>query len=602
MKRYLLAAVNAKYIHSNLAVYCLRSYAAAKGYNVGIAEYTINQQTDEILKDLYGRQADLAAFSCYIWNIDIVCRIIRDYKKVCPDTVIWLGGPEASYRAKELLCALPEVTGVMVGEGEETFAKLLSVYGRRAAGEAASLQEVSGIVYRTDEKDGDSLAEQLPAALPDFARLPFPYGDGGESVKEGLDLTPWENRILYYESSRGCPFSCSYCLSSIEKKVRFRDMDLVKRELAFFLAKKVPQVKFIDRTFNCDRERTLEIWNYIKEHDNGITNFHFEIEAELLDDEELKLLATLRPGLVKVEIGVQSTNLETLRAVHRSTELEKVKAAVMRILAHHNVHVHLDLIAGLPKEDFASFARSFNEVFLLFPHELQLGFLKVLAGSPIAEETPEYEITFHAEPPYEVLSTKWLSYAELLKLKAVCEMLEVYYNSGQFANSVRYLLHFFSSPFDFFLQLAVFYKKKGYEGKSHTRQARYDILLEFAGESLTLKAGERSEDRQLSAEVRREEVAVLEELLIYDMCLREKLRVRPSYAKTGQMGKQELKDCYERFGIAREAEGMHHLERFSFDPVRTAEAGQRTGEPCTVLFSYEKREPMYGQATVKTTE
>lgn len=573
MKRYLLVAVNAKYIHSNLAVYCLRSYAASKGQQAEITEYTINQQPETVLQDLYEKQADMAAFSCYIWNIEFIKKIICDYHKISPKTELWLGGPEASYRATELLSEFPQVRGIMTGEGEETYHRLLLHYEGKE-----SLQQIPGIVYR--EETRAELYENPPAIPLDFSHLPFPYGDGGESAEDSISLAAWENRVVYYESSRGCPFSCSYCLSSLDKTVRFRDMDLVQRELKFFLKRKVPQVKFIDRTFNCNAARTVELLRFLKENDNGITNFHFEVAADLLTEEQIQLLNSLRPGLVQLEIGVQSFNEQTLAEVHRKTSLQKLQDKVKAVRVANNVHIHLDLIAGLPEEDIRSFRDSFNRIFAMQPHQLQLGFLKVLYGSQMEEDAKKYGMLYQSEPPYEILSTKWLSYPDILRLKAVEEMVEVYYNSGQFVNSLQFLLHFYESPFDFFEALAVFYKDKGYNRYAHTRMKRYDILLEFANTQKEL----------------------LQELLWYDLCLREKPKTRPEYAKKNQLEKQELKECFSQYGITREAEGMCQMERFSMNPEKTARNGTRTDGTCYILFSYGHREVMYGQAEVKELE
>lgn len=586
MKRYLLAAVNAKYIHSNLAVYCLHAYAASKGQQTEIVEYTINQQPETVLQDLYEKQADMAAFSCYIWNIDYVTRVIRNYKKICPQVEIWLGGPEVSYRAEEILTELPEVRGVMVGEGEETYHRLVSYYEQED-----NLQKIPGIVYR--DESGNICVDQRIATPLDFSRLPFPYGDGCESAKDSICLDAWENRVVYYESSRGCPFSCSYCLSSLDKTVRFRDMDLVKQELQFFLNRNVPQVKLIDRTFNCNAARAVEIIRYIKEKDNGITNFHFEIAADLLTPEQIELLNSLRPGLVQLEIGVQSFNEQALSAVHRKTSLQKLKNTVKEVRDGNNVHIHLDLIAGLPEEDFASFRASFNEVYSMRPHQLQLGFLKVLYGSQMEEDAKKAGMVYQCEPPYEIFSTKWLPYSDVLRLKAIEEMVEVYYNSGQFIHSLQFLLHFYESPFDFFERLAVFYKNKGYTGYSHTRMRRYDILLEFANEDM-IQTSQGTPEEKLCLE----RMELLKELLWYDICLREKPKTRPEYAKKHQLEKQELRECCLQFGITKETEGMCRMERFSMNPEETAKCGQRFGETCCILFSYDHRESMYGQAMV----
>ena len=572
--KILLAAVNAKYIHSNLAVYCLKSYAASKGQEAEIAEYTINQQTEEVLRDLYERNADVVAFSCYIWNIEFIKTVIKDLKKIRPQSEIWLGGPEVSYRAEELLAELPEVRGVMVGEGEEIFAKLAKAYR-----EELSLNEISGIAVR--ENNGEILTTE-PAEPLDFSALPFPYGDE--------NLSFFDNRIIYYESSRGCPFSCAYCLSSLDKRVRFRNMDLVKKELKFFLDRQVPQVKFIDRTFNINRPRTVELLQFIKENDNAITNFHFEVAAELLTKEQIDLLNSLRPGLVQLEIGVQSTNNETLTAVKRKTELPALKKTVAAVREKNNVHIHLDLIAGLPKEDLDSFKNSFNEVYEMNPHQLQLGFLKVLSGAPMEGMAAENEIVYQSAPPYEVLSTKWLSYEDIILLKKVEELVEVYYNSGQFVYSMMYLQKHANSAFELYERLAAFYEEKKYAGLKLSRNKRYEILWEFAKETLFAEDNDRAFATDSATS------QIFAEILFFDYCLREKPKSRPCFAMQSRLDKQELKETYLSFEVKRKDEGMHDIEKFSFDPVETAEQGKVQGNSCYVLFSYEQRDAMYGGA------
>ena len=618
---YVLAAVNAKYIHSNLAVYCLKSYAASKGYSVEIAEYTINQQQGEVLRELYERRADVVAFSCYIWNIEFIKNIIRDYKKICPDCEIWMGGPEVSYRGEELLKELPEVRGIFVGEGEETFAKVVEIYENHELSDKAAeavekkkrrelwWQEVPGIIFR---EDNGVIRHTKPAKPLDFSRLPFPYGDGSLTVEQqeengeacrNVTLDSFENRIIYYESSRGCPFSCAYCLSSVDRRVRFRDMDLVKKELSFFLDSRVPQVKFIDRTFNVNNQRTIELLQYIKEKDNGVTNFHCEIAAELLTTEQTALLNSLRPGLVQLEIGVQSTNEETLKAVNRKTELMLLKEKVAAVREKNNVHIHLDLIAGLPNEDLESFRSSFNEVYRMKPHQLQLGFLKVLSGAPMEQIAKEQEIRYQSAPPYEVLSTRWLSFADIILLKKVEELVEIYYNSGQFVYSMMYLEHFFASPFELYEKLARFYEERQYTGRKLSRAKRYEILQEFAVNTLgitskneLLKQNELKKENKLSE--KNEQCKIFEEILFFDYCLREKPKSRPGFGKQTQLDKQILKEAYTLFGIRRDAEGMHDVEQFSLHPEASAEAGRPVGEACYVLFSYEEREAMYGGAGV----
>ena len=471
--KVLLTAVNAKYIHSNLAIYSMKAYAEQKGCpgaEIQLAEYTINQQQDGILRGIYEKKPDLLCFSCYIWNISFVRELIRDVKKILPRTRIWVGGPEVSYDAEDFLKEMPQVTGVICGEGEETFAEVVRTYAQweKQEQEPGKLADVPGIVYR----DGEKLVFTGNRDILNMDELVFPY--------ENLSL--FEHKIIYYESSRGCPFSCSYCLSSIDKKLRFRSISLVKKELQFFLDHQVPQVKFVDRTFNCKKEHAMEIWKYIKEHDNGITNFHFEIAADLLTEEEIGLIAAMRPGLIQLEIGVQSTNEKTLQEIRRKTSFQEICKKVQAVAEGENVHQHLDLIAGLPYEDYKSFQKSFCDVYALRPQQLQLGFLKVLKGAYMEEMADAYGCVYKSGEPYEVLKTEWLTYGEISRLKGIEEMTEVYYNSGQFFYTLEALVKEFPDAFTMYEELADFYKGKGYFAVSHARISRYEILREFLQE------------------------------------------------------------------------------------------------------------------------
>ena len=478
----LLAAINAKYIHSNLAVYSLRAYARKYIEETKIAEYTINQPVDEILMNIYTHRPDILCFSCYLWNISYVEQLIQEIPKVLPDTKIWLGGPEVSYNAGEMLAEYPGLTGIICGEGEETFLELMDYYHT-----GTDLSEICGIVYRG--KDGN-IVQTLPRPVLDLSTVPFVY----EHIED------FRNRIIYYESSRGCPFSCSYCLSSIDKCLRFRDLDLVKREIQFFIDHEVPQVKFVDRTFNCRHDHAMTVWKYIKEHDRGITNFHFEIAADLLNEEEIELIRSMRPGLIQLEIGIQSANGETISEIKRKMDLEKVERTVSEIRGNRNVHQHLDLIAGLPYEDYDSFARSFDRVYSMRPDQLQLGFLKVLKGSLMHEKTQEYGLVYQDRPPYEVLSTKWLPYADVIRLKNIEEMVEVYYNSGQFRNTMEHVEKEFTGAFAMYSALADYYERNGLFSVSHSRIARYEILLHFLGEYMERYQGGFEDRRQVVAE------------------------------------------------------------------------------------------------------
>ena len=546
--KILLAACNAKYIHSNLAVYDLKAYSSDYDEHVILREYTINQPKDEILKDIYSSGADVVCFSCYIWNISFVRELIRDLVKILPKTAFWAGGPEVSYDAEKFLTEMPEMTGVMVGEGEKTFHDLLEFYidGKD------SLEEISGIAYRT----GDKIIHNGWRELMDLSAIPFVYEH----------LEKFENRIIYYESSRGCPFSCSYCLSSIDKKLRFRDLELVKKELQFFLDHRVPQVKFVDRTFNCKHEHAMTIWKYILEHDNGVTNFHFEISADLLREEEMELMSQMRPGLIQLEIGVQSTNPETIRAIHRHMDLKKLEHCVNRVHSFRNIHQHLDLIAGLPYEDYDTFHQSFNDVYRMKPDQLQLGFLKVLKGSLMQKEAEVYGIVYKEKEPYEVLSTNWLPYGDVLKLKAVESMGEVYYNSGQFQHTLEYLVPLAKDAFTFYESLGAFYEKKGYSEISHSRMRRYEILLEYLQEETDVSVEKASQK------------------MLYDLYLREKLKKRPSFAPDQKVYETAIWDYRKTNHIPKTA----HIEVF--------EDGR------AVLFDYERRDPLSNNAYTETIQ
>lgn len=587
--KILLTAVNAKYIHSNLAVYSLKAYAEANAgvsgeadakvnagangetdasagdkHEIELAEYTINHRVDEILQDLFKRKPDILAFSCYIWNMGMIEKLLPDLVKVLPGVKIWVGGPEVSYDAGEFLEKHPQVTGVMTGEGEETFCELV---------QGKELSRIKGIVYR----NGDGrICRTEPRACMDMNRLPFPYNN----------LTDFENRIIYYESSRGCPFSCSYCLSSIDKSVRFRDTETVKKELQFFLDNRVAQVKFVDRTFNCRHSHSLEIWRYIKEHDNKITNFHFEIAADILNEEELAVLADMRPGLVQLEIGVQSTNLRTIEEIDRVMDLAHLKGVVRRLQKPENIHLHLDLIAGLPCEDYESFINSFNEVYALHPEQLQLGFLKVLKGSKMHTKAEEYGICYHTEPVYEVFSTRWISYEQILHLKEVEEMLEIYYNSNQFANTVRCLEQEFKTPYDMFEALAEFHNERGYTGQKIARHNRFGILREFIRS--------RTED------------PLYDEMLLLDLYLRENSKSRPEWAPDLSENKKQIlaffareeeeRTCLPGYEGRSAKQMMHmtHMEKFRTDVCKTGLSQEHW-----ILFDYTKRNPLTQDALIR---
>lgn len=543
--KILLVACNAKYIHSNLAVYDLQAYASDYADHIVLKEYTINQQKDDIMRDIYLEHPDVVCVSCYIWNLSFVKELMADLIKILPGADFWVGGPEVSYDAEKFLTENSEFKGVMVGEGEETFKELAGYYVEK---NPQNLKDMTGICYR----DKDQIIHNGWRQIMDLSSIPFIY----------KDLSEFKNRIIYYESSRGCPFSCSYCLSSIDKKLRFRDTETVKKELQFFIDNKVPQVKFVDRTFNCKHDHAIAIWKYINEHDNGVINFHFEISADLLREEELQEMSTMRPGLIQLEIGVQSTNPDTIKAIHRTMDFEKLKGIVDRIHSFGNIHQHLDLIAGLPYEDYDSFRHSFNDVYALKPQQLQLGFLKVLKGSHMMEMCREYGIVYKTQEPYEVLSTKWLDYDHVLKLKTVENMVEVYYNSGQFQNTLEYLEKFFPDAFSIYERLGSFYMEKGYGDVSHTRMRRYEILLEFLEDMPEISVDQ------------------VKDQMVYDLYLRENLKSRPGFARDQKPFERQIWDFRKREKVAKNA----HVEVFADGKV--------------LLFDYADRDPLTNNAHV----
>lgn len=592
--KILLTAINAKYIHSNLAVYSLQAYAAAHGHKIERAEYTINNQLEDILEKIYRQKPDVLLFSCYIWNIEYVKELVSEFHKLRPEVPIWVGGPEVSFETERFLRENPAVTGIMMGEGERTLTELCDYFeqceqdtqfttknreevqtelvrahaeNEKRTGDLSEIKEkmlekIDGISYR--RSDGTVAIQPLRSLLP-MDELPFCYAN----------LKDFEHRIIYYESSRGCPFSCSYCLSSVDKKLRFRSLPLVYKELQFFIDAKVPQVKFVDRTFNCQHEHAMGIWKYIKEHDNGITNFHFEISADLLREDELELISDMRPGLIQLEIGVQSTNGDTIREIHRTMRLEEVYRAVNRVKAGKNIHQHLDLIAGLPFEDYQRFQQSFNDIYALHPQQLQLGFLKVLKGSYMYEHAQEYGLVYRSRPPYEVMSSKWVSYDEMLEIRLVEEMLELHYNSGQFLTYLAVLEQKYDSVFQLFLDMGHYYRSNGYLDCNHNRVHRTEIVLDFA------------------AAVDPERKDVYQEALMFDLYKIEKSKSRPVWARDLSLEKKKTSRYLRAHGMEKK---YCHLERFYW----IDEEGQyrQGGEPLWFLFDYETRDSLTNEAAI----
>ena len=578
--KILLVAVNAKYIHSNLGIYSLKAYARQQleadpprtqdPVSIELAEYTINHQLDACLQDLYRRKPDVIGFSCYIWNIESIRSLAADIRKLLPHVPLWLGGPEVSYDARKVLQDMPFITGVMKGEGEETFAQLVRYYVDNGTEDPADcgkvrgqgLSRFTGLTYRGP--DG-AITDTGIRPVMDLSRIPFSY--------DCIKLEELEHRIIYYESSRGCPFSCSYCLSSIDKQIRFRNLDLVKEELLFFLNAGVPQVKFVDRTFNCKKSHAMAIWRWIQEHDNGVTNFHFEIAADLLGEEEMELLAGMRPGLVQLEIGVQTTNVQALEAIRRKTDIDEIRRITSRVNAGRNVHQHLDLIAGLPYEGMESFRKSFDDVYSMEPEQLQLGFLKVLKGSYMEEKAPDYGLVYSSTPPYEVLSTRWLSYDRILELKTVEDMVEVHYNSRQFTCTLKALEKEFPSPYQMFLAMGEYYQKHGLTGMNHSRIARYEILFAMIEEYLHGPSVEAYRDR-----------------LTADLYLRENVKSRPSFARDQAPYKSKIRD----FFISEEKNPRYLAGYEGFDSRQMSKMAhvEAMGDKTLVLFDYRNRDPL----------
>ena len=568
--KFLLVGINSKYIHSNPAIHYLKEYAGKKYEDcIELAEYTINNLKEEILADIYKRNPDVIGISCYIWNFSLVQELLIEIPKILPGREIFLGGPEVSFEGEQVLNDFSMVTGIIVGEGEATFRELLAFY-RQNERACTGLTKISGLLLR---EGFTGPREEL--ILDD---LPFLY----DNLKE------YENRIIYYETSRGCPFQCIYCLSSVDKRVRLRSMDKVKQELQFFLDHKVPQVKFVDRTFNCNYEHAMEIWCYIKDHDNGVTNFHFEVAADIMTQEQLEVLSDMRPGLTQLEIGIQTTNDKTLHAINRYVNTAHIAQVVASLREKENIHIHLDLIAGLPFEDYESFGHSFDEVYDMEPEQLQLGFLKVLKGSPMFYLAEKYGVVYQSKPPYEVLYTNWLSYGDVLKLKQIEEMVEIYYNSNQYRATLRLLRKNFVGPFAMFEALAEYYEREGYFINTPARSYRYQVLLDFACE-----ADEEKEE-------------LYRELLTYDYYLRENAKSRPSFAKDLSeyhdriwefyRGEEEAPDILQDYRDyhAKQTLKMTHMEVF-FYPVWQEEAEKickRSETPQLMLFDYQVRNPL----------
>lgn len=519
--KILLVAVNAKFSHTNLAVRYLKHALEQAGMNADFAEYTINQPLRDILTDIVLRAPDALLFSCYLWNIDYIRRIGADFRVLFPHTDILLGGPEVSFDAEQLLASMPWADGIICGEGEPVIAQ--------------AIKSPRGIHRAADFADLD--------------RLPFPYDD----------LETLQNRVLYYEASRGCPFGCSYCLSSADRTTRTRSLELVFSDLQRFLDARVMQVKFVDRTFNLDKTRALAIWQYLAAHDNGVTSFQMELGGDLTTQEQLSFLAGVRQGLFQFEIGIQSTCEATLAEICRATDMERLKYNTAAVKSAGNIHQHLDLIAGLPLESFERFAQSYDEVFAIRPEQLQLGFLKLLRGSTLYAKRERYGLLHSENAPYEILQTSAISFAELARLKTVEEMTEVYYNSGRFSNTLAYLLEHVKSPFWAMLALG-----ETMPQRSAGKYEYYDLLFDFC-----LAQGADAD--------------ACKWLIKFDICLHERPRRLPACCAGTETPAQERKAA-----AVLDIPKSVHLERFPFDVTSTV----KTPESILIAFDYEQRSPI----------
>lgn len=576
--KVILAALNAKYIHTSLAIRYLASYVRDMAPDTTVMEYNINQHLEDIAADLYRQKPVLLGFACYIWNIGETLRIVNLLKKVSPELKIVLGGPEVSYDAGAVLADNPAVDYVISGEGEEPLRGLLTALQGRS-----DLRDVAGLTFRDGEQ---ILSSDQPAQPADLSRVSCDYDD----------LAQLRDKIIYYECSRGCPFQCQYCLSSTFTGVRFFPLERIKHDLRRFMAAGVKQVKFVDRTFNCNRTFALEIFRFLAGQE-GKTNFHFEIAADLLDEETLTFLASVAPGKFQFEIGVQSTYPPTLAIVRRDTDWPKIIAAVQRLNAAGNIHLHLDLIAGLPAESYRQFGRSFNDVFALAPGRLQLGFLKLLKGSGVRERARDFGYIYTDHPPYEVLANVDISYEEILRLKGIEDLLEKYRNSHQFEASLPFALYR-NSPdaFRFFEDFTVYWQERGYHRIAHRLRELYRIFAAYYQER------------------RWPEAEVFLELLKFDFLRTERALQLPEFFL-----RHELPGYRERFyrflsdadnvrrylpqyeGLtAREISKRVQIECFKY-PVTELLANplaEPVARTTTLLFQHEQRDPLFGRAEV----
>ncbi|HOM02557.1 MAG TPA: B12-binding domain-containing radical SAM protein [Acetivibrio sp.] len=569
-----IIGVNSKYIHSSLAAWYLKASCDKECGEVRVMEFTINDNPEYVLSRIYTEGCDVAAFSCYIWNIGFVLKLAENLKMVLPEVKIILGGPEVSFDPEDILRSNWFVDYVMSGEGEGAFGLLL----RSFIDEGVNLDGIEGLSYR---KDGKIHGLTSFRQVKELDTIPSPY------TQEMLEAVG--NRIIYFESSRGCPFSCSYCISSTFDGVRYFSLDRVKSDLLTLINAKVRLVKFVDRTFNCNRQRAKEIFTFIIENARE-TSFHFEAAADLFDEEMFDILSRAPKGLIQFEIGIQSTNEEALEAVRRKTDIKKVLCNIKRLKELGNMHIHVDLIAGLPFEDYNSFINSFNEAYELYPHQLQLGFLKLLKGSGIRREHQKYGYKFRQYPPYEILSNAYLSFGDIVKLKKMEELLERYYNSGRFQKTLKYLIGgFFPSPAAFFEEFSKYYEKAGNYERSISARELYTILLDFIS-SLELKV----------------DLVLLNELLKFDFLVSDNTNNLPKGVERLYIDNFSTR-CFEFLKNTENVESLLpefsgvpakkiynkvHFEAFRFNVAADTLATEK--EDTVILFDYSQKDSITG--------
>jgi len=560
-----LATLNAKFIHSSLALRYLKQYCRTVCPAIIVREYTINNELLYILGDIYHERPDVLGLACYIWNSDATLALARLVKKVLPDTVIVLGGPEVTYDAEEVLQANLAVDYIIQGEGEEVLAALLT-----ALQDGRPVDAIAGLAWRSRS----GIVAGAPQVVEHLDTLPFPYDEA--------DITATKDKIIYYESSRGCPFACRYCLSSATSGVRFFDLDRVLADLAFFIRNDVKQVKFVDRTFNARREHYWPLLQFLAAAECR-TNFHFEIAADLLDDDVIAFLQGVPAGRFQFEIGVQSTHEDTLKEISRQNNWPLIVKHVQALRRAGNAHLHLDLIVGLPFEDCQRFGRSFNDVYQLRPHMLQLGFLKLLKGSGLRRQAEKYGYEYMDGAPYEVLANHYLSYGEIRRLKILEELFNQLYNSGRFRATLQWLVASYQGEaFLLYNDLTTYWENRGLQRMAHSGKAMYQYITDFC------------------TTVRSEAAEVCQSFLKFDALRTEQGALRPEFLPWNGGDWAEEKNVFwrdeervrnylpeYRFNTWRELKKHHHLEVFPINiPNYLAEPGGIRPERTAVLFSY----------------